>query len=50
MRTIFTGILPTWMPRILGDVQAFFKTYYVPNNAVLLMLGDVKAEEGIAPR
>src|SRR5882724_5571417 len=32
----------------LVDVQAFFKTYYVPNNAVLLMLGDVKAEEGIA--
>jgi predicted Zn-dependent peptidase len=29
-------------------VQAFFKTYYVPNNAVLLMLGDVKAEEGFA--
>jgi len=22
----------------LTDVQAFFKTYYVPNNAVLLML------------
>src|SRR5215471_18010915 len=32
----------------LGDVQAFFKTYYVPNNAVLLLLGDVKADEGIA--
>jgi zinc protease len=32
----------------LGDVQAFFKTYYVPNNAVLLMLGDVKADEGFA--
>src|SRR5579859_2669206 len=32
----------------LADVQAFFKTYYVPNNAVLLMLGDVKAEEGFA--
>ena len=31
----------------LKDVQAFFKTYYVPNNAVLLVLGDVKAEEGI---
>lgn len=30
----------------LADVQAFFKTYYVPNNAVLLMLGDVKPEEG----
>jgi predicted Zn-dependent peptidase len=32
----------------LADVQAFFKTYYVPNNAVLLILGDVKADEGIA--
>ncbi|HEY4979329.1 MAG TPA: pitrilysin family protein, partial [Candidatus Acidoferrum sp.] len=32
----------------LLDVQAFFKTYYVPNNAVLLMLGDIKAEEGLA--
>jgi zinc protease len=29
-------------------VQAFFKTYYLPNNAVLLMLGDVKADEGMA--
>jgi zinc protease len=32
----------------LADVQAFFKTYYVPNNAVLLVLGDVKADEGMA--
>jgi predicted Zn-dependent peptidase len=32
----------------LSDVQAFFKTYYVPNNAVLLVLGDVKADEGMA--
>jgi zinc protease len=32
----------------LGDVQAFFKTYYLPNNAVLLVLGDVKAGEGMA--
>ena len=32
----------------LVDVQRFFKTYYVPNNAVLLLLGDVKAEEGFA--
>ena len=31
----------------LADVQAFFKTYYVPNNAVLLVLGDVKGDEGI---
>jgi len=32
----------------LADVQAFFKTYYVPNNAVLLILGNVRAEEGFA--
>ena len=32
----------------LADVQTFFRTYYVPNNAVLLILGDVKREEGIA--
>jgi zinc protease len=32
----------------LVDVQKFFKTYYVPNNAVLLILGDIKAEEGLA--
>lgn len=30
----------------LVDVQKFFRTYYVPNNAVLLILGDVKPEEG----
>jgi zinc protease len=32
----------------LEDVQKFFKTYYAPNNAVLLILGDVKPEEGMA--
>jgi zinc protease len=32
----------------LSDVQAFFKTYYSPNNAVLLILGDVAPEEGFA--
>jgi predicted Zn-dependent peptidase len=32
----------------LVDVQKFFGTYYVPNNAVLLMLGDVTAKEGLA--
>jgi predicted Zn-dependent peptidase len=32
----------------LGDVQSFFKTYYVPNNAVLLMIGDVEPAEGLA--
>ena len=32
----------------LDDVQAFFKTYYAPSNAVLLLLGDVDPEEGLA--
>ncbi len=32
----------------LVDVQKFFKTYYVPNNAVLLLLGDIKPDEGAA--
>ena len=32
----------------LDDVRFFFKTFYVPNNAVLLMLGDVDPEYGIA--
>lgn len=31
----------------LEDLQNFFNTYYVPNNAVLVMLGDVTVEEGI---
>ena len=32
----------------LADVQKFFRTYYVPNNAVLLVLGDVNPKEGLA--
>jgi zinc protease len=32
----------------LADVQTFFKTYYLPNNAVLLILGNVKTEEGFS--
>ena len=32
----------------LVDVQKFFHTYYVPNNAVLLMLGDVNPQQGLA--
>jgi zinc protease len=32
----------------LGDVQKFFRTYYVANNAVLLMLGDVNPQESLA--
>jgi len=32
----------------LADVQTFFRTYYAPSNAVLLILGDVTPEEGFA--
>src|ERR1035437_4424394 len=32
----------------LADVQKFFHTYYAPNNAALLMIGDVQPEEGFA--
>ena len=32
----------------LADVQTFFRTYYVPNNAVLLILGDVNVADGFA--
>jgi zinc protease len=32
----------------LADVQTFFHTYYAPNNAVLLMLGDFEPAEGFA--
>jgi len=32
----------------LVDVQTFFRTYYVPNNAVLLILGDVNSADGFA--
>ncbi len=32
----------------LDDVQHFFRTYYAPNNAVLLILGDFEVQEGFA--
>ena len=32
----------------LADVQQFFHTYYAPNNAVLLMLGDLDPSEAFA--
>jgi zinc protease len=32
----------------LSDVAAFFKTYYAPNNAVLVLVGDFKSEEALA--
>ena len=30
------------------DVQAFFETYYAPNNAVLVIVGDVKTRDALA--
>ncbi len=32
----------------LEDVQKFFRTYYAPNNAVLLIMGDFDVKEGFA--
>ena len=32
----------------LADVQTFFRTYYLPNNAVLLILGDVNLNDGFS--
>ena len=32
----------------LVDVQQFFRTYYAPSNAVLVLIGDLKPEEGFA--
>ncbi len=32
----------------LADVQTFFRTYYVPDNAVLLILGDVNLADGFS--
>jgi zinc protease len=32
----------------LADVRAFFRTYYAPNNAVLLMIGDFDAARAFA--
>ena len=32
----------------LEDIQNFFKTYYAPNNAVLVLVGDFKTAEALA--
>ena len=32
----------------IKDVEAFFNTYYGPNNAVIALVGDLKPEEGFA--
>ena len=31
-----------------GEIRAFYKSYYVPNNAILVVVGDFKAEEVLA--
>ena len=37
-----------WMPDILGftpaDCERFYKTYYAPNNAIIVVVGDVREE------
>ena len=48
MRTIFTGDFVDLDAATLEDVQKFFKTYYAPNNAVLLMMGDFDTAEAFA--
>ena len=41
----FYGDLKELEAATLEDVQAFFKTYYAPNNAVLVVVGDTTAAE-----
>jgi zinc protease len=41
----FYGDLADLEAATLEDVQAFFKTYYAPNNAVLSIVGDTSAAE-----
>jgi zinc protease len=41
----FYGDLADLEAATLEDVQNFFKTYYAPNNAVLVVVGDVNAAE-----
>jgi zinc protease len=41
------GSLADLSAATVEDVQAFFKTYYAPNNAVIAIVGDVKTAEVI---
>jgi predicted Zn-dependent peptidase len=41
----FYGDLADLEAATLEDVRSFFKTYYAPNNAVLVVVGDVKAAD-----
>ena len=45
----FYGDLDELEAATLDDVAAFFKTYYAPNNAVLVVVGDTTAAEVQAP-
>ncbi|HET6512629.1 MAG TPA: pitrilysin family protein, partial [Candidatus Kapabacteria bacterium] len=42
------GDMETIDAATLTDVEDFFNTFYVPNNAVLVLTGDFKSEEAIA--
>jgi zinc protease len=42
------GSLDDLRAATVDDVAAFFKTYYAPNNAVLVIVGDVKTGECLA--
>jgi predicted Zn-dependent peptidase len=44
----FYGDLKHLQAATLKDVQAFFKTYYAPNNAVLVIAGDFEPEQAKA--
>jgi predicted Zn-dependent peptidase len=44
----FYGDLADLDAATLDDVQGFFDTYYAPNNAVLVIVGDVDPEEALA--
>ena len=41
----FYGELEDLAKATLADVQSFFKTYYAPNNAVLVVVGDFEEKE-----
>jgi predicted Zn-dependent peptidase len=44
----FYGELSDLDSATLGDVQEFFRTYYAPNNAVLVVVGDFEEREALA--
>ncbi|MFE8600920.1 pitrilysin family protein [Archangium violaceum] len=44
----FYGDLEDLDAATLEDVQAFFKTYYAPNNAVVVLVGDFESQQALA--